>query len=161
MKPCRSATLFTVLLPLILVVLLPSDACPEEESWKFIGKSKTGTRWYVGADTLTRPSENLVSVWVRSVPEPEKSPSVEPEDTESTEEILKRIQERYFGEYGYTEALLELDCSRDMFRLLFFCAYSGDNEVLSSTLTPDAEWSFIIPGSVGEVLRDSLCGLRR
>ncbi len=159
MRRCRFVILHAILFSIILAVSLPS-ARSEEERWKSIGKSKTGTRWFIDTDTLARPSENLVSVWVRSVPDPEKSPPVEPEDMENTEDTLKRIQERYFGEYGYTEALWELDCSSAMFRLLYFCAYSGDNETLSSTLTPDAEWSFIMPGSVGEILRESVCGLR-
>jgi hypothetical protein len=107
---------------------------------------------------MSHPSQNLVSVWVKSVPDPDRKASGEAEDGEGTEDILKRLQERYFGDYGHTEALWEIDCLRASFRLLYFSGYRLDGGILFSTLTPDAEWSLIIPGSVGETVREAVCG---
>jgi len=149
----------TVLLAVTFVALFSPCAKSDEGRWKLIGKSETETRWYIDAETMTYPAENLVSVWVKSVPDNIRSEGAE--DGERTGEILKRIQERYFGDYGYTEALWEIDCSGAMFRLLYFRAYATDNETLFSTLTPAAEWSFIIPGSVGETVSEAACGLRQ
>jgi hypothetical protein len=158
METLRSLRLLTVLLVLFLVLLLCPYAKPEEGNWKLIGKSETGTLWYIDAGSIFHLSENLVSVWVKSVPD--KVHAEEPAGKERTEEILKRIQEKYFGDYDHTEALWELDCSRALFRLLYFCAYDRDNETLFSAPTPDAAWSWIIPGSAGESVREAVCGLR-
>ena len=159
MKRLQSFSLFTVFLAAGFVALLSAAARPEETRWKLIGKSETETQWYIDTETISRPTETSVSVWVKSIPD--KLHADEPEGTESTEAILKRIQERYFGDYDRTEALWELDCSRAMFRLLYFCAYSRNGEPLVSILTPDAEWSFILPKSAGESVREAVCGLNR
>ncbi len=161
MKLNPSVQHLTVFLTVILVALLPSRSHPEENRWKFIGKSGTETRWYIDIKSMSHPSHNLVSVWVRSVPDPDWNYSGTMEDGEGTEEILKRIQERYFGDYGHTEALWEIDCLMVSFRLLYFSAYRRDGEILFSTHTPDAEWSLIIPGSVGEIVPETVCGPRQ
>lgn len=159
MNRLQTCTLLTVFLAAGFVALFSSDARPEEARWKLIGKSETETQWYIDTETISRPTETSVSVWVKSIPD--KLHADEPQDTESTETILKRIQERYFGDYDRTEALWELDCSREMFRLLYFCAYSKNGEALFSILTPDADWSFILPKSAGESVREAVCGLNR
>ena len=119
------------------------------------GKSLSGTLWYVDTETVSRPAENIVAVWVKSIPDKTRSSSTEEE--EKTEDILKRIQEKYFGEYEYTDGLWELDCSKSLFRLLSFCAYNKNGDILTSRTSPDAEWSFILPGSAGEALLGTVC----
>jgi hypothetical protein len=153
-----SLKFLTILLSVTFMGLLSFHAKAEEGRWKFIGESKTETRWYIDAETISYPSENVVSVWVKSVPD--KTRADEQEGSEKTEEILKRIQERYFGGYDYTEALWEIHCSKAMFRLLYFRACGDGNKTLFSTLTPDSEWTYVMPGSVGETVRDAVCGLR-
>lgn len=140
----------------VLVLFTPAllSAASAEGRWKLIGQSKTGTQWYIDAGTIA-PSGDIVAVWVKSIPE---KTSFEPErNNEKTEDILKRIQAKYFGHYEFTEGLWELDCARNAFRLLYFCAYDKEGGVVASSLTPDAEWSFVIPGSAGETLREALC----
>ena len=128
---------------------------PEAGEWKFIGKSKTGTSWYIDKETASAPPGDIITVWVKSIPE-KVNAEYEGEE-ESTETILKNIQGKYFGDYEYTEGLWELDCARTMFRLLYFCAYNKENKIISSHLTPDAAWSYIIHGSVGETIQEVVC----
>lgn len=137
------------------LLLLSHSAGPEEERWKLFGKSVTNTRWYMDTATVTHPAENIVAVWVKSVPD--KIRTDESEGPEETETILKRIQERYFGDYDYTQGLWELDCSKSLFRLLYFCAYDKNGDILISRVSPEAEWSSIFPGSAGEALRGVVC----
>jgi hypothetical protein len=138
-----------------MIGLLPPYANSEEERWKLAGKSRTDTLWYIDTESISYPSKDVVSVWVKTVPENTATGYVE--GTESTDDILKKIQEKYFGDYKYTEGLWELDCARSMFRLLYFCVYSKGNKVITSPLTPDAEWSSIIHGSVGESIQEAVC----
>lgn len=140
---------------LAAVPVLVSAAGPEAGRWEMIGKSRTGTCWYVDIETPARGRGDPVSFWLKSVPD--KASSGLPEDAEQTEDILKRIQERYFGDYEYTEALWELSCTRPAFRILYFCAYDVTGAPIFSRLTPDAEWSLILPGSVGEIIFEALC----
>ncbi|HUO77562.1 MAG TPA: surface-adhesin E family protein [Thermodesulfovibrionales bacterium] len=135
--------------------LLPPYADPEEERWRLAGKSRTDTLWYIDTESISYPSKDVVSVWVRTVPDTTAAGYVE--GTESTDDILKNIQGKYFGDYKYTEGLWELDCARSMFRLLYFSVYSKENKIITSPLTPDADWSYIIQGSVGETIQEAVC----
>ncbi len=145
----------TALLLVSLVELFFSDAHSEEGRWKEIGNSKTDTRWYIDTESLSCPSKDSILVWVRSIPD--KANPEYGEGEESTWSIMKEIQARYFGIYACTEGLSELDCSKGMVRVLYFVAYDKKGEIITSSLDPDAEWAFIMPGSVGETLRETLC----
>ncbi len=142
---------------IFLVVFLSSSAFSEEGRWKLIGKSRTDTHWYIDAETICHPLGDIISVWVKTIPEKIKTDYSQKDEPDI---ILKKIQARNFGDYEYTEALWELDCRKEMFRLLYFCAYNRDGGIISSVLTPDAEWSFILPGSIGETVRDAVCPSR-
>ncbi len=119
------------------------------------GKSMTGTLWYMDTETMSSPAENIVAVWVKSVPD--KTPATSGEEKEKTEALLRQIQEKYFGDYEYTDGLWELDCAASLFRVLYFCAFGSKGDVLTSRTSPDAEWSFILPGSAGEALLGAIC----
>ena len=151
MKP--SLIVVAAFFSLTLLSLRHADA--EEGRWKLFGKSVTETLWHLDTETVSRPSERVVAVWVKSVPDRARTP--ETEGTERTEAVLKRIQEKYFGDYAYTEGLWELDCPRALFRLLYFCAWDKNGLILDSRITPEAPWSFILPGSAGDALRETVC----
>lgn len=115
----------------------------------------TGTRWHMDTETITRPSPETVSVWVRSIPDKVITDPRQEEEKPGT--VLKRIQEKYFGEYEYTEGLWELECSKSLFRLLYFCAYNRNGDIVTSRVSPGSEWSAVLPGSAGEALLDTVC----
>lgn len=155
MKIAFSTMVITSLIQVSIIVSLSPNAKAGEERWELIGKSMTDTLWYIDTETISQPSDDVVSVWVKCIPEKADTDFSEREET--TEEILKKIQTRNFGDYGYTEGLWELECSKTMYRILYFCVYNRTGEIVTSTLTPDAEWSFIIPESVGETLLEAVC----
>lgn len=141
-----------IILSLTLVFSAESMA---SERWKFIGKSKTETLWFVDIESLSGLPASIISVWLKSIPARTDTDFLEGE--ESTEVILKKIQERNFGDYEYTEGLWELDCSRVLFRLLYFAAFNKRNVIIASSLTPEAEWSSIVHGGVSETMYETLC----
>jgi len=155
MKVSLPVNVLAVALLVSLVGCASLTTRPGAGEWKFIGKSRTGTSWYIERETASGPSGDIITLWVKSIPE--KVNTEYGGNDESTETILKNIQEKYFGDYEYTEGLWELDCARNMFRLLYFCAYSKENKIITSYLTPDAGWSYIIQGSVGETIQEAMC----
>lgn len=154
MKTLAASTALSCLFFFFLSGLLFSDAFSEEGRWKLIGKSRTDSCWYVDAETLCRLSGDIVSLWVKTIP---AKTDMDYSEEDEPDVILKKIQARNFGDYEYTEGLWEVDCSKGMFRILYFCAYGKDGGVVTSLLTPDADWSFILPGSVGVTVRDAVC----
>jgi len=147
-----------ILIALFLIALMglfSSDAQSEEGRWKEVGKSRTDTKWYIDATSASRTSGNSISVWVRSIPD--KSDAKDNGGEGHAWRIMKEIQAKYFGTYEFTDGLWELDCSRGMFRVLYFVAYDKNGQIITSLLTPDAHWEFIIPESAGESLQKGLC----
>ena len=143
-------------MPVLLFGLLAPCPAQCEEEWKAVGKSKTDTLWYINANPVFSSDKEIVSVWVKSVPDNTlPSPA---EGDESIETILKDIQKRHFGEYDHTEALWEIDCCRCTFRILYFIARDRKGGTVTSSLTPDAPWAPVVPGSVGETLQEKVCG---
>ncbi len=150
----RSAGLASAIF--LLVMMFASVAMSSKDGkWKLIGKSKTETLWYIDTESLSGRPGSIISVWVKAVPARADTDFLEGE--ESTELILKKIQQRNFGDYEYTEGLWELDCPRAMFRLLYFAAFNKLDEVIASILTPQAEWSSIVHGGISETTYESLC----
>jgi hypothetical protein len=142
-------------LVLFLLFLCALNADAEAGRWKLFGKSMTGTRWHMDTETITRPSPEIVSVWVRSIPDKVITDDGQEEEEPGT--VLKRIQEKYFGEYEYAEGLWELECSKSLFRLLYFCVYSRNGDIVTSRVSPDSEWAAVLPGSAGEALLSTVC----
>jgi Surface-adhesin protein E len=145
-----------LLLPVLLFGLLVPCPASGEEEWRAVGQSKTDTRWYIDDRPVFSPDKEIVSVWVKSVPDNTFHSPAKAE--QRIEAVLKDIQKRHFGEYDHTEALWELDCCRGTFRILYFIARDRQGGTVTCSLTPDAPWAPVIPGSVGETLQEELCG---
>lgn len=142
-------------LPVLLLATLWPATARSEEIWILVGNSRTDTLWYIDSGNVNCPSSEVVSVWVKSVPDKTAPGAMQWE--ESTDKTLKRIQAKYFGDYEHTEGLWELDCPRGMFRILYFSAFGANGETVSSSLTPDSRWTPLVPGSVGETLKEAVC----
>lgn len=146
-----------VLAVLLAILILPSaSGATEGARWELIGKSSSGTLWYIDTETLSRLPGDIVSVWLKTLPE--KTDTDFSEGEEDIGLILKKIQARNFGDYEYTEGLWELDCSKAASRLLYFAAFDRQEKIITSSLTPDAAWSQIVHGSVSETMHETLCG---
>ena len=156
MKKTFLGAALNLLVPVFLFGLFTPDPAAADERWRLIGKSRTDTEWYIDDETIFSPDEDIVAAWLKSVPD--KAAPAPRVGEEVAETILKDIQRRNFGEYEYTEALWEINCSQDMFRVIYFVAYDRNGETATSSLTPGAAWAPLIPGSVGETLRDAVCG---
>lgn len=149
----KKRTSFALLLMMLIFSVFA--AASEEGRWKLIGESKTETLWYIDTETLSRPFGDVISVWLKTIPAKTDTDFLEGE--ESTEVILKKVQTRNFGGYEYTLGLWEIDCSKGISRILYFAAFNKQDETIASSLTPDAEWSFTVSGSVSEVMHEKLC----
>jgi hypothetical protein len=156
MERSLSLSVLRLLMTSLILGLLAPCPVPGEEAWRAVGKSKTDTRWYIDDKTVFPSGTGIVAAWIKSVPDNSFHPPGQAE--ESTEAVLRDIQKRHFGEYDHTEALWEIDCSRCMFRILYFIALDEKGGTVTSTLTPDARWAPVAPGSVSETLREDLCG---
>jgi hypothetical protein len=156
MERYSSLTALNLLLTILFLGLVAPLPVSGEEEWREVGKSKTDTRWYIDNKTVCSSGEGIIAVWVKSLPDDAALSPAEGE--ESTEDILKDIQKRHFGEYDHTEALWEIDCSRCASRILYFIARDRKGGTVTSSLTPDAPWAPAVPGSVSETLQEDVCG---
>lgn len=59
--------------------------------------------------------------------------------------------------YNTDKALLEMDCSGKRFRVLTVTWYSKSVNSIGSATPSYAEWSYVIPGTVGEAQYEFVC----
>ena len=110
--------------------------------WKHYGTNEDGS-YYYDAETLTRPTKDMVRVWVQSA---YTDQGVSHWVTGGGEE---------FQNLGYTLVLFELNCVERAIRSVQIVLYSKNAEVLNSTNAN--EWEFFAPNSMSDVLYQALC----
>lgn len=59
--------------------------------------------------------------------------------------------------YNTTKSLEEMDCSGGRRRILSITAYSKSGKSIVSDTSPYAEWSYVIPDTIGENLYKFVC----
>jgi hypothetical protein len=99
---------------------------------------------YYDAQSITRPSKNIVRVWV-------KYNWTEKGIIDCVEKLGKKYEN-----VSHTIALRGINCTEKMARIQSTTYYDNKGGVISSTDSP-SEWSFIIPESVDELLYKEVC----
>lgn len=100
-------------------------------NWEYCIESNDSI-WYYDKKNITRPTKNIVRVWVQVV---------------------------YKEESIHSKNLFEVDCIEKKNRILSFTLYDKDGGVKNS-YTPQADklgWKFIVPGSVLEGVYETVC----
>jgi hypothetical protein len=126
------------------LLILCSQQAWGESPWKFYGTNEEGS-YYYDAETMTRPSKEMIRVWVQSA---------------YTDQGISRWVRgggEEFQNLGYTLVLIELNCVDRSLHSLQIVFYSRDKEVLTPINTK--EWEFFAPDSMSEALYEALCKL--
>jgi hypothetical protein len=110
--------------------------------WKYYGTNEDGS-YYYDAETMTRPSKEMVRVWVQSA------------YTDQGISHCVRGGGEQFQNLGYTLALIELNCVDRAIRSLQIVFYSKDVQVIDPINAK--EWEFFAPDSMSEALYEALC----
>jgi len=99
---------------------------------------------YYDAETITRPSKDIVRVWVKW------------EYTyKGRIEIVKRLGEKYEN-IDFTVALEEINCSDKTKQNLSLDDYSKDGKTMFST-SGEYRWNYIVSRSAAEALYGAVC----
>lgn len=110
--------------------------------WKYYGTNEEGSYFY-DTESITRPSKNLVDVWVQSA--------------YTQKSIAHWVREggKHFQDLDFTLISLELNCVERSARYLQVVFYSKKGEVFSPINSE--EWHFIAPDSMIESLHKEVC----
>ena len=100
---------------------------------------------YYDAANITHPSKDIVRTLLRLV--------------YSKDGVALQVKEqgKRYEDLSYALILLEVNCAAEKNRVLQSTSYSRNENVISSNQSQQAEWSFIIPGSTGEILYKTVC----
>jgi hypothetical protein len=120
------------------------------EDWKIYNYRVTGdTFHYYDAESVTRPSENIVRVWTKTI---------------YSEKDINDFVTKYgqgAKSIGHTRALKEIECKEKKLRLLSLNVYSKGGDMLmmadESALKEFGEWNFIAPETILESLYKAVC----
>ena len=110
--------------------------------WKYYGTNDDGSYFY-DTESITRPSKNLVEVWVQSAYSPKS--------------ISHWVKEggKSFQDLDFTLISLELNCVERSARYLQIVFYSRNGKVFYPM--DNDEWHFIAPDSMIESLHKEVC----
>ncbi len=112
--------------------------------WKLFASNSEMGNFYYDVQRITRPSRDIVRVWVR---------------LEYTDKGIRRTVKE-LGEtvenLSYAIGLEEMNCSGKKTRTLFFSHYSKERAVLH-TSSRDGEWTDVVPDSNWEGLYKAVC----
>jgi uncharacterized protein YtpQ (UPF0354 family) len=111
--------------------------------WKLYAKTDQYIRYY-NANGITRPSKNIVRVWVRW-----------DYTDKGIIDIVKNLGKKYENIH-HTIMLDEINCSDKKVRTLSFSDYSrGGKAIRSGSFS--GEWNYFFPESVTEALYEVVC----
>lgn len=113
-------------------------------NWKLYDSGDYSLNYY-DAQSMTRPSKNIVRVWVK-VNYTKKGVIV----------WVGRLGKKY-EDLSHTKELCEINCVEKMFRSLSINFYDNKGGVIYSSSSPLLKWDFIIPESINEALYKEVC----
>lgn len=111
--------------------------------WSLYASDKDGS-YYLDAQSITRPSKNIVRVW---------------EKWNFTEKGVMHLLEKFGEKYqnlSHTIFLNEVDCIEKKLRNLSLTYYDKEGKVMW-VHEKSSEWQFLIPESRGEYLYEIIC----
>ena len=99
---------------------------------------------YYDTQNITRPSKNVVRVWIRW------------DFTEKGVLAVVGVSGKKYENLSWEVISWEINCAEKKYRLLSSTRYDHKGSVISSKGTP-SEWRFIIPESVITILYEEVC----
>jgi len=124
-----------------LIIISMGDVYGAE--WKFHGSNEKALAYY-DAQSITRPSKNIVRVWVR---------------TNYTEKgVIYMVGEfgKKYEDLSNDITLYEINCVEKMIHPLSGTFYDNGGGQIYTSSSP-LEWDFIIPDSMSESLYKEVC----
>ncbi len=112
--------------------------------WKLFASNNEMGNFYYDVQRITRPSKDIVRVWVR----------LEYTD-KGISQTVKKLGEAVEN-LSYAIGLEEVNCSGKKTRTLFLSHYSKEKTVLH-TSSRDGEWTDVVPDSNWEDLYKAVC----
>ncbi len=112
--------------------------------WKSYGRNDFG-EYYYDAESVNHLPNNIVSVWTKEI-----------SSQKSIVDMVNRLGIVY-SDLGYINTLWKVYCVGRKFRAVEEVCYSKSNSFIDSPNVSEAEWKFIIPDSMLEVLSKVVC----
>jgi len=122
---------------------MPETRTPLVKGWKLYATNEFGYN-YFDEGNITRPSKNMVRVWVKSL-----------FTDKGVISMVGQLGRRYEN-LSHDTSLWEVNCSEKKWRFLTSTGYSKNGDVLSSS-GEEFEWRFIVPGTVSDLLLKEVC----
>jgi hypothetical protein len=146
MKGVDMKTIYSVLLLPFLIILLLVTPVNGSEDWVEYSSSNDGTNIYYKKVSIEHRTKDLVQVWFKVV-----------FSDEGKKDYVDGMTERKWDKFSHILILQEIDCKKQMVQILSITDYDTDGKVLETKSPDKPEWDNVIPGSMGDNLREKVC----
>lgn len=119
--------------------------------WTLIASTNDGYEFDLNKKPLNAKN-GIVKIWVRMRIRPSFNTI-----TRKRLENVRQLKNTKYEFYLYSKYLEEFDCNEKKIRTLSFIDYNEDGTALSSVELKNAEWSYIVPESIGEEKLNCAC----
>jgi hypothetical protein len=121
--------------------------------WTTVGSTNDSTVSY-NIKTVRRLNGNIVRAWIKN--------ELKDDTPETRADYLRNRTAqslRTFGyqNYSHTLELDEYNCTKGEGRVLSRVDYDAKGNVIDSTTSKNAEWTYVVPDSIGDSLFRALC----
>ena len=145
----NSKRFFLIGLSILVCSLLYGNA--EGATWKLFNRGETSFYYYFPG-TMKVGSSGIVSVWVRSIPQPENEIQMILEEREGMGLPLKKDVKNF----GYSHFFIKLHCQERKMRVVQEKIFNKDGFLLTSYFVPP-HWKILNQGSFPNVLSNIVC----
>ena len=120
------------------------------QNWIEVTKDKFGNKFYIKSSIVSKGGDlgiedSVIKIWLKKT------------EKKITDQRSKSKRKVYYN--AYMLKLMEFDCKNTKSRTLSITGYSSSGVVLGTESIDYAEWEYIVPDSVGEILLEKVCEL--
>ena len=123
----------------------------EGATWKLFNQGETSSYYYFPGTMKIGPS-GIVSVWVRSIPEPENEIKKILEERKGMGFLLKMDVKNF----GYNHFFIKINCKEKKIKIVQEKIFNKDGFLLTSYFVP-SRWKILNQDSFPKTLSDTVC----
>jgi hypothetical protein len=131
--------------------------------WQYV-TSDAEQRFFIDPSRAKTWDGMLFRVWVKVMPRDEHLGAIRLRKTEKSKRFVrfdewnKPVYEyKWYDKYESTLLLYEVDCQRDLLRIIGKTDYAADGDVISSEEDQSAKWIYFTPETVSEAIGRYVC----
>jgi len=152
----KKRTMKTLFVTLALLCASLGCSSADGEEWVYFSSDTQDSDFFYDSESISFPSTNIIGVWKKRLFSEEAKKQI---IIDRTEAELSTVG---FDELSYALIREEINCKTRKSNILAIYYFGKTGNIISRVTVPSRieSWNTLHPGSIGDVLRKTVCKLR-